>query len=89
MYKLFNGAAIVLGLAVTSLAPAGPANAAVLGISLNVGDVAFGYQDGYWDHSHHWHKWRNQRDARSYRASSGNHYNDWNHNRDADHGWHG
>jgi hypothetical protein len=88
MSKILNGAVIVLGLAGATLALSGPANAARVGISLNLGNIAFGYQDGYWDHSHHWHKWRNQSDAQRYQASSGNQYHDWNHTRDADHGWH-
>jgi hypothetical protein len=88
MYTALKGAAVALALVGATLATAGTANAANVGISFNVGDVAFGYQDGYWDRSHHWHHWRNQSQARSYRTSSGSQYHSWNHDRDADHGWH-
>ncbi len=64
MYKIISGTIVVLGLAGASFAAAGTASAADVGVSLNLGDVAFGYQDGYWDHSHQWHNWRNQDEAR-------------------------
>jgi hypothetical protein len=88
MYKIISGTIVVLGLAGASFAAAGTASAADVGVSLNLGDVAFGYQDGYWDHSHQWHNWRNQDEARNYQRSSGNQYHDWKHDRDADKGWH-
>jgi hypothetical protein len=87
MYKVLNGAIIVLGLAGATLAVTATPSAAV-GISINVGDVAYGYQDGYWDHGHHWHHWRNEREMRDYRGASGSQYHEWKHDRDADHGWH-
>lgn len=59
-----------------------------VGVSFNLGDVAFGYQDGYWDRGRHWHNWRNDDEMRSYRNSSGNKYYDWKHDRDPDNGWH-
>jgi hypothetical protein len=88
MYKALTGAIIVLGLTGAAVVTAPPASAAFLRISLNLGDVAFGYQEGYWDRNHRWHNWRNEREAARYRASSGNHYNDWKHDRDPDKGWH-
>ncbi len=87
MYGIMKGAVVAIGLAGASLAAAGTAGAAEVGVSLNVGNVAFGYQDGYWDRDHHWHHWRNQREARYYRNASGNQYHAWRHNRDADRGW--
>ncbi len=63
------------------------AQVGTVGVSFNLGDVAFGYQDGYWDRSHQWHNWQNQDEARSYRNASGNQYHDWNHDRDSDNGW--
>jgi hypothetical protein len=60
------------------------------GVSVGVdfGDVAFAYEDGYWDSHHRWHKWRHKHDRERYMAMSGNHYNDWKHDRDPDKGWH-
>ncbi|MGV8996180.1 MAG: hypothetical protein ACOH12_04460 [Parvibaculaceae bacterium] len=63
------------------------AHAGNVGISLNLGNVAFAYQDGYWDHSHRWHQWRSKHEAREYRQKRGHHYHNWNHDRDKDHGW--
>ena len=54
--------------------------------SVSIGDVAFGFSDGYWDNNHHWHHWRNQRDQQNYRSHGGN-YHDWNHDRDSNQGW--
>jgi hypothetical protein len=88
MFKVISGAAIVLGLAGASLASVGTASAQNVGISFNLGDVAYGYQDGYWDRGHHWHHWRNRREERYYRTSSGSQYHAWRHDRDSDHGWH-
>ncbi len=59
-----------------------------VGVSFNFGEVAFGYQDGYWDRGRHWHNWRNEDEMRNYRNSSGNKYYDWRHDRDPDNGWH-
>jgi hypothetical protein len=88
MYKVLIGAIIALGLAGATLATASTASAANIGISFNLGGVAIGYQDGYYDSGHHWHHWRNQNDARSYRTAHGNQYHDWKHDRDTGHGQH-
>jgi hypothetical protein len=56
-------------------------------VSIGLGNVAFGFRDGYWDNGHRWHHWRNRRDHSNYRGQSGNHYNDYNHDRDSNHGW--
>ena len=95
MYKTLNGVIIVLGLAGASLAVASPASAQGIGVSVagvgvgvGFGNVAYGYQDGYWDHNHHWNNWQNDEEMRNYRSASNNHYNDWKHDRDRDMGWH-
>lgn len=94
MYKALNGAIIAVGVVGATLVFAGLASAAdvgvhigAVGIGLNVNDVAYGYQDGYWDHGHQWHQWRNGREMRDYRNARGNHYNDYRHDRDPDQGW--
>ena len=75
MNRLLNGAIVALGLASATLVVAAPVSAATVGISL--GDVAFGYQDGYWDHGDQWHNWRNQDEAVNYKNTSGNQYYDY------------
>lgn len=89
MFKAISGAILVIGLAGgASLATTGTANAAGIGISFDVGNVAFGYQDGYWDRNHRWHRWHNEEEMRRYRAAHADGYHDWKHDRDPDHGWH-
>ena len=99
MHKTLKGAVVALGLAGATLAMTGPASAQGVGIGIHVGgigigvgagfaNVAYGYQDGYWDHHHAWHRWQNDDEMSRYRAMQGNHYNDWRHDRDHDMGWH-
>jgi hypothetical protein len=98
MYKVLNGAIVVLGLVGASLA-ASPASAQDVGVGVHVGGVgigvgldfgtvAYGYQDGYWDNDHRWHNWQNDDEMQRYRNARGNHYNDYRHDRDHDQGWH-
>jgi hypothetical protein len=87
MHNILKVALIALGLACASFATASTASAADVGVSINLGDVAFGYQDGYWDSHHKWHKWR-RGEVEQYKAAPDNHYNDWKHTRDKDKGWH-
>jgi len=56
-------------------------------VSVEFGNVAFGYQDGYWDNGHTWHQWGDDRHRQSYRNYRGTRYNDWNHDRDGGDGW--
>jgi hypothetical protein len=88
MLKHLQFAVVAIGLSGAVLAPFASAQAGGLGISLNLGNVAFGYQDGYWDRGHHWHHWRNDGEMRQYRAAHGSQYNDYRHDRDPDMGWH-
>jgi len=103
MRMLLKGAAIALALAGTMLVAAGTSNAAGIsfttndrgrdhgstGISISFGDVAYGYQDGYWDNGHRWHKWRNSRDQQNYRNQHGGNYRNGNHSRYSGQGWQG
>lgn len=56
-----------------------PSASAQVGVSVNLGDVAIGYQDGYWDGHHHWHHWRNNDDWQAYRTAHPENYHDWRH----------
>ncbi len=101
MRMFLKGAAIALMLAGTALVTTGATNAAgfsistsnhgrdhvTTGISINFGDVAFAYRDGYWDNNHRWHKWRNSREQQDYRDQHGSHYRNGNHNRYRGNGW--
>ena len=74
------GAAIMLA---PSAAPA-----AGITIGFDVGNVAFAYSDGYWDHNHHWHRWHNHHERYLYMQDHADNYHGWVHTRDRDHGWH-
>jgi hypothetical protein len=50
-------------------------------VSIQFGNVAIGYRDGYWDRDHRWHRWDNDRDYRDYRDHDGSNYHDWDHDR--------
>jgi hypothetical protein len=76
----------VSGVAAIAVAP--PALAQV-GISVNFGDVAIGYRDGYYDSHHHWHHWKHNDDYKSYMKAHPENYHDYGHNdrdRHDDHG---
>lgn len=55
--------------------------------SLDFGNVAIAYQDGYWDSGRLWHRWSSNAEARAYRARYRSHYHGWNHDRDGTDGW--
>jgi hypothetical protein len=101
MHMFLKGAAIALALTGATFAIAGTANAAGIsigisdngrhhasgGITFSFSDVAYGYQDGYWDNSHRWHRWRNRSDRDNYRSQHGNNYRNGNHRRYPGQGW--
>ncbi len=70
-----------------SVAITAPASAAGIYLSFDAGNVAFAYQDGWWDRDHHWHAWRDRDEWRYYRRHYHGHYYAWNHDRDHDMGW--
>ena len=40
---------------------------AAVTVGFDIGNVAIGYSDGYYDSGHHWHKWRHHADLDQYR----------------------
>jgi hypothetical protein len=71
--KLALAASLLLG----TVSVAGVANAAVIGF--DIGNVAVGYSDGYYDSGHHWHKWARHDDMVAYQHSHGDGYHEWRH----------
>jgi len=52
-----------------ALASAAPASAATTThFSFSIGNVAMGYNDGYYDRNRRWHAWRNAQERNWYRA---------------------
>ena len=84
MKSVFKSILVALALAISSPFAAQAAERVVV----DFGNVAFGYQDGYWDRGHHWHHWRHHRDWERYREEQREHAYEWRHDRDHDHGWH-
>ena len=66
------GAALILSIS------AGMANAATIGFDF--GNVAIGYSDGYYDHSHHWHAWRRHADMMQWQRDHAADWHNWRHN---------
>jgi hypothetical protein len=54
---------------------------------VGVGDIAYGYADGYWDRWHRWHVWHNDAERVYWRDHYHDRYWDWHHDRDHDMGW--
>jgi hypothetical protein len=73
-----KSATIAAALAIATLASANLASAAV-GVRFDIGNVAIGYSDGYYDNDHNWHHWAHSADARHYRAAHQDQYHTWRH----------
>jgi hypothetical protein len=86
MNKTLKAAAVALVLA--GATAIGAANAADV-VVFDPGTVAYGYQDGYWSRTHEWHAWAKPEYRDTYRTAQAQYFHDWNHDRDADHGWSG
>jgi len=56
-------------------------------VGIDLGGIAFGFNDGYWDNGHHWHHWRNNSERRHYRSHNSGNWHAWNHDRDSNQGW--
>ena len=90
MNKTLSAAVMALllaGATITSLTvSATPARAA--NVTFDLGDVAIGYSDGYWDRDHHWHKWQNTKHREAYQHNEGAEYHATAHTRAPNQGWH-
>ena len=64
---------------VSTLTATVPASAQPTSFSFRVGDVAVGYNDGYYDRSHNWHGWRDAREHDWYRAHYASYYRERHH----------
>lgn len=66
-----------LFLAGTTLIGATVANAA--SVTFDIGNVAVGYTDGYYDNDHHWHRWAHRADATRFRRAHKDQYHGYRH----------
>jgi hypothetical protein len=56
-------------------------------IAVDLGGIAFGFRDGYWDNGHRWHRWHGSADYRRYRNQEGSHYRNRDHRHYDNDGW--
>ena len=56
-----------------------PAAHATVGIQFNIGNVAIGYTDGYYDRDHHWHRWAHNGDMERWRHDHESDWHAWRH----------
>ena len=79
--KLLKSMLFVSALATLPLTVTLPA-AARAGVTVDFGNVAVGYRDGYRDQNHRYHRWTHRQDAVTYRTQYHDNYRDMNHDRD-------
>ncbi len=84
MNKSLKALLVATVVASASIAGAGVAVAQPSGFSFRVGDVAFGYQNGYYDRSNRWHNWRHARERNWYQNNYRKTYVGRNYDRDRD-----
>ncbi|MGB8363366.1 MAG: hypothetical protein ACLQUZ_18630 [Rhizomicrobium sp.] len=84
MKTILKAALISAGIGLAATAAAPPAIAQI-GISVNFGDVAIGYRDGYYDSHHRWHRWAHPDDYKNYSHAHPEHFHDMNHRDDHHH----
>lgn len=80
-----SGKAVLIAVSLVFAAPI--AARADTSIFVDLGGIAFGYQDGYWDRDRRWHEWQRREDWDRYRAEYREHAYEWRHDRDHDMGW--
>ena len=52
---------------------------AAVSVGFDIGNVAIGYSDGYYDGAHHWHHWRHHADL-ELRLANADMSHEWRHN---------
>jgi hypothetical protein len=88
MSKMTNG--LLVGAALCALGMIGttaPAEARATGgasFSITLGNVVFGYSDGYYDQNRRWHTWRNSQERNWYQSNHRGSFYNLRHDRDND-----
>ena len=78
MRTIFKSAVVMLALVGAPLGAIPAANAAV-GVTFDIGNVAIGYSDGYYDNDHNWHPWARPEDAKRFQTARKESYRTWRH----------
>jgi hypothetical protein len=80
MKSLIQAALLVSAFALLPLASSVPSEARPT-VTVDFGNVAVGYRDGYRDQKQQYHRWAHK-DAQAYRAQHSENYRDMNHDKD-------
>src|SRR5665213_3801415 len=81
---LLAGAALcALGM-VAIATPAAARQTGGITFSITLGNVVFGYSDGYYDQNRRWHRWRNAQERMWYQANHRDSFYNLRHDRDQD-----
>jgi hypothetical protein len=84
MKSIIKGSLLASALALSPLLAASPANAQV-GVTFDLGNIGYGYRDGYVDRDRRYYRWRNGDDARNYRSRYRDYYVYENYDRNRHH----
>jgi hypothetical protein len=80
MRTILKTVTIAMAVAGAALVGGGTANAANVRARFDIGNVAVGFSDGYYDNDHNFHRWARSSDARRYRVAHKEQYHTWRHN---------
>ena len=78
MRTILKSVVVSLALIGAPLGSITAANAAAI-VTFDIGNVAVGYSDGYYDNDHNWHRWAHPADAQHFRAAHKDTYHTWRH----------
>jgi hypothetical protein len=85
MTRIFKTIPLACTLALLTSAAIIPASARPA-VSIDFGNIAVGYRDGYQDNHHQWHRWNHRSDSVAYRSHYQQNYRDMNFRDDHNHG---
>jgi hypothetical protein len=87
MNKLRRSTAFVHAFSGAAALGVASAGATDVHVTFALGNVAYGYTDGYWTRSHEWHASEKPEYVETYRKRPGARCYEYRHDRDADVGW--
>lgn len=81
-YGLLVGASLCAFSTIAVVPPAVARTTEGVTLSITLGNVVFGYSDGYYDQNRRWHRWRNSQEHDWYRQNHSDSYFPVSHTRD-------
>jgi|GEM_PF-2138891 len=83
-YSVFAAGALCAAGLVATVVPAAARDRGDSNFSVSLGNVQFGYSDGYYDNDRRWHRWRSNSHRNWYRHNHGDSYYHMRRSRDRD-----